>query len=58
MPQEFQHRSQTERLSLAEQIESFVARVDDSMRRQGVNERRLEREMAAKQGIFRLPDTD
>lgn len=28
------------------------------MRRQGVNERRLEREIAARQGIFREPKTD
>jgi hypothetical protein len=51
MPQDFQHRSPTEPLSLAEQIESFVARVDASMRRQGMNERRLEGEMAAKQDL-------
>jgi hypothetical protein len=51
MPQDLQHRSQTERLSIAEWIE-------DAMRRQGVNERRLEREIAARQGIFRVPETD
>jgi hypothetical protein len=43
MKQHFQHRSQFERPDLAEQIE-------DAMRRQGVNERRLEREIAARQG--------
>jgi hypothetical protein len=48
MTQEFQHRGQAERVSLAEQIE-------DAMRRQGVNERRLEREMADRQGTFSVP---
>jgi hypothetical protein len=51
MKQHFQHRSQFERPDLAEQIE-------DAMRMQGVNERRLEREIAARQGTFRLPETD
>jgi hypothetical protein len=58
MKHDFQHRGQSERMDLAEQIESFVARVDDSMRRQGVNERRLQREIAARQGIFRIAETD
>jgi hypothetical protein len=48
MKQDFQHRGQVERLSLAEQIE-------DSMRNQGVNERRLQREIADKQGSFSVP---
>jgi hypothetical protein len=48
MKQDFQHRGQVERLDLAEQLE-------DAMRRQGMNERRLEREMADRQGTFSVP---
>jgi hypothetical protein len=54
MKHEFQHRGQAERLDLAEQLE-------DAMRRQGINERRLEREMVERQGSFSVswePQTD
>lgn len=47
MKHDFQHRSQHERLNLAGQIE-------DAMRRQGVNRRRLERDMCEKQGSFTI----
>jgi hypothetical protein len=48
MTHDFRHRSQHERLDLAEQLE-------EAMRNQGMNERRLEREMADRQGSFSVP---
>jgi hypothetical protein len=51
MKTNFQHRSQHERLDLAEQLE-------DALRRQGVNERRIEREIPQRQGSFGQPETE
>ena len=36
----------------------LTPQIEDAMRKQGVNERWLEREIAARQEIFRLPETD